>query len=111
MSSAPVTTNAPTERSAGHPPPHHDGILIIDLGSQYTQLIARRIRAAHAYCEIHPPSRSVDWIRAWNPKGIILSGGPNPVYGEPCPTADPRRRGRGARGLGLCYGMQRLAHL
>jgi GMP synthase (glutamine-hydrolysing) len=79
MSSAPVTTNAPTERSAGHPAPHHDGILIIDFGSQYTQLIARRIREAHVYCEIHPPSRSVDWIRAWNPKGIILSGGPNSV--------------------------------
>ena len=61
-------------------PQHHDGILIIDFGSQYTQLIARRVREAHVYCEIHPPSRSVQWIREWKPRGIILSGGPNSVY-------------------------------
>ena len=64
-------------------------ILIIDFGSQYTQLIARRVREAHVYCEIHPPSRSVEWIREWRPRGIILSGGPNSVYGESVPTADP----------------------
>ncbi len=68
---------------------HHDGILIIDFGSQFTQLIARRVREAHVYCEIHPPSRTVQWIRDWKPKGIILSGGPNSVYGENVPTADP----------------------
>ena len=63
-------------------PQHHDGILIIDFGSQYTQLIARRVREAHVYCEIHPPSRSMQWIRAWKPRGIILSGGPNSVYDD-----------------------------
>ena len=57
--------------------PHAERILILDFGSQYTQLIARRVREAHVYCEIHPPSRTVSWIREWNPKGIILSGGPN----------------------------------
>ena len=67
---------------------HHDGILIIDFGSQYTQLIARRVREAHVYCEIHPPSRTVQWIRNWKPKGIILSGGPSSVYDEDVPTAD-----------------------
>jgi GMP synthase (glutamine-hydrolysing) len=56
------------------------GILILDFGSQFTQLIARRVREAHVYSEIHPPSRSLDWIREWGPKGIILSGGPNSVY-------------------------------
>jgi GMP synthase (glutamine-hydrolysing) len=90
---------------------HHDGILIIDFGSQYTQLIARRVREAHVYCEIHPPSRTVGWIRDWRPKGIILSGGPNSVYGESVPTADPELLGLGVPVLGLCYGMQLLAHL
>ena len=90
---------------------HHDGILIIDFGSQYTQLIARRVREAHVYCEIHPPTRTVDWIRDWKPKGIILSGGPNSVYGENVPTADPELLELGTPVLGLCYGMQLLAHL
>ena len=71
---------------------HHDGILIIDFGSQYTQLIARRVREQRVYCEIHPPSRSIEWIREWGPKGIILSGGPNSVYGEGVPTAQPNVR-------------------
>jgi GMP synthase (glutamine-hydrolysing) len=92
-------------------PEHHDGILIIDFGSQYTQLIARRVREAHVYCEIHPPSRTVEWIRSWKPKGIILSGGPNSVYGESVPTADPELLELGTPVLGLCYGMQLLAHL
>ena len=90
---------------------HHDGILIIDFGSQYTQLIARRVREAHVYCEIHPPSRTVDWIREWKPKGIILSGGPNSVYGDSVPTADPELLELGTPVLGLCYGMQLMAHL
>jgi GMP synthase (glutamine-hydrolysing) len=90
---------------------HHDGILIIDFGSQYTQLIARRVREAHVYCEIHPPSRPIDWIREWRPKGIILSGGPNSVYGENVPTAEPALLDLGTPVLGLCYGMQLLAHL
>ena len=83
-------------------PEHHDGILIIDFGSQYTQLIARRVREAHVYCEIHPPTRTVQWIREWKPKGIILSGGPNSVYDDDVPTADPELlepRHAGARAL------------
>src|SRR5690606_1338962 len=63
-----------------------DRILILDFGSQYTQLIARRIREERVFCEIHPPDRSLDWIRRWNPKGIILSGGPASVYDEGGPT-------------------------
>src|SRR5262249_21894662 len=90
---------------------HHEGILIIDFGSQYTQLIARRVREAHVYCEIHPPSRTVAWIREWKPKGIILSGGPNSVYDENVPTADAELLETGLPILGLCYGMQLLAHL
>ncbi len=90
---------------------HHDGVLIIDFGSQYTQLIARRVREAHVYCEIHPPSRSVQWIRDWDPRGVILSGGPNSVYGDSVPTADPALLALGVPVLGVCYGMQLLAHL
>jgi GMP synthase (glutamine-hydrolysing) len=90
---------------------HHNGILIIDFGSQYTQLIARRVREAHVYCEIHPPSRTVQWIRKWKPKGIILSGGPNSVYGENVPTAEPALLQLGTPVLGVCYGMQLLAQL
>jgi len=85
-------------------------ILIIDYGSQYTQLIARRVREARVYSEIHPPTRSLEWIREWAPTGIILSGGPNSVYDEGAPTLD-----RGvldlAPVLGVCYGMNLIAHL
>ena len=87
------------------------GILIIDFGSQFTQLIARRVREAHVYCEIHPPTRSLQWIREWNPQGIILSGGPNSVYGENVPTADPQILELATPVLGLCYGMQVMAQL
>jgi GMP synthase (glutamine-hydrolysing) len=90
---------------------HPDGILIIDFGSQFTQLIARRVREQRVYCEIHPPSRDVAWIRRWKPKGVILSGGPNSVYGDGVPTAQPELLAAGVPLLGLCYGMQLLAHL
>lgn len=83
-------------------------ILILDYGAQYTQLIARRVREARVYSEIHPPTRSVEWIRNWNPTGIILSGGPNSVYGENAPTAD-RALLDVAPVLGICYGMQLIA--
>ncbi len=85
-------------------------ILIIDYGSQFTQLIARRVREARVYSEIHPPTRSLEWIREWNPTGIILSGGPNSVYGDAAPSAD-RALLDVAPILGVCYGMQLVAHL
>ncbi len=89
----------------------HDRILILDFGSQFTQLIARRIREERVYCEIHPPTRSLDWIRAWNPAGVILSGGPSSVYDEGVPTADKELLRAGIPILGICYGMQLIAHL
>jgi GMP synthase (glutamine-hydrolysing) len=85
-------------------------ILIIDFGSQFTQLIARRVREARVYSEIHPPSRTVEWIREWKPTGIILSGGPNSVYGDNVPLAD-RAIFDIAPVLGICYGMQLIAHI
>jgi GMP synthase (glutamine-hydrolysing) len=85
-------------------------ILIIDYGSQFTQLIARRVREARVYSEIHPPTRSLEWVREWNPTGIILSGGPNSVYDRGAPTA-PRELLHVAPVLGVCYGMNLIAHL
>ena len=86
-------------------------VLIVDFGSQFTQLIARRVREAHVYCEIHPPTRDLAWIRGFAPIGIILSGGPNSVYDEGAPTADPGIVDLGIPVLGICYGMHLLAHL
>ena len=86
-----------------------DRILLIDYGSQFTQLIARRIREAGVYCEIHPPDSSTDWVRAWSPAGIILSGGPSSVYDEGGPGLDPALLGLGVPVLGICYGMQLIA--
>ena len=85
-------------------------ILILDCGSQFTQLIARRVREARVYSEIHQPTRSVEWVREWKPTGIILSGGPASVYEEGAPTVDPRIFDI-APVLGVCYGMQLIAHL
>ena len=85
-------------------------ILIIDFGSQFTQLIARRVREARVYSEIHPPDRSVEWIREWKPTGIIFSGGPNSVYVDNVPLADPAVLDI-APVLGICYGMQLIAHI
>ncbi|HET9950004.1 MAG TPA: GMP synthase (glutamine-hydrolyzing), partial [Longimicrobiales bacterium] len=89
----------------------HDRVLILDYGSQFTKLIARRIREERVYCEIHPPGRSFDWIMAWGPKAVILSGGPASVYDEGVPTLDPRLLRAGVPVLGICYGLQLIAQL
>ena len=86
-------------------------ILILDYGSQFTQLIARRIREERVYCEIHPPTVTLDWIQEWEPAGIILSGGPSSVYGADVPTADHALLDLGIPVLGICYGMQLIAQL
>ncbi len=86
-------------------------VLILDFGSQYTKLIARRIREEGVYCEVHPPSRDLEWIRAFSPRAIILSGGPASVYDEGVPTADPGILSLGVPILGICYGMQLIAQL
>jgi GMP synthase - Glutamine amidotransferase domain len=88
----------------------HELILILDFGSQYTQLIARRVREQGVYCEIHPFNLSVDQIVTKNPKGVILSGGPSSVTDEDAPrvSADFYQKVT-APILGICYGMQLLA--
>ena len=89
----------------------HDTILILDFGSQYTQLIARRIREQHVYCDIHRYTLPLARIKDIAPKGIILSGGPASVYAADAPKVDPGLFTLGIPVLGLCYGMQLMAHL
>lgn len=81
-------------------------ILIIDFGSQFNQLIARRVRECGVYCIIEPPSITVDRIKAINPQGIILSGGPSSIYTPNSPRADGRLFNLNIPVLGICYGMQ-----
>jgi GMP synthase (glutamine-hydrolysing) len=86
-------------------------ILILDYGSQTTQLIARRVREAHVYCEIHPFNLSMQQIRQYDPKGIILSGSPASVYENGAPVNPPELFQLGVPVLGICYGMQLMAHV
>ena len=85
-------------------------IVVLDFGGQYTQLIARRVREARVFSVVLPPDETEEGIRRWDPAGIILSGGPQSVYekGAPVPRTDPRALGVPV--LGLCYGMQWMAH-
>jgi GMP synthase (glutamine-hydrolysing) len=87
----------------------HHRILILDVGSPFTQVIARRVREERVYSEIHPPSVSLEWIRAWKPHGIILSGGAVSVLGEEIPPVVPELLRLGVPVLGIGYGMQLIA--
>lgn len=88
-----------------------DRLLVLDFGSQYTQLIARRIREKKVYSEIYPYNVPIEKIREFRPKGIILSGGPSSVYDRGAPRPDTRIFELGTPILGICYGMQLMAHL
>jgi len=88
---------------------HADRLLILDFGSQYTQLIARRVREAGVYCELHPWDMDPEAMRAFAPKGVILSGGPQSVHEAETPRADPLVFDLGVPVLGICYGMQTMA--
>jgi len=85
-------------------------ILVLDFGSQYTQLIARRIRENRVYSEIYPFNASLDKIMSFRPQGIFLSGGPSSVYDSGAPLLDARVFALGIPILGICYGMQLMAH-
>ncbi len=87
----------------------HKKILILDFGSQYTQLIARRVRETQVYCELHPYDVGDEFIRAFQPSGIILSGGPNSVTEGDTPRAPQIVFELGVPVLGICYGMQTMA--
>ncbi len=85
---------------------HKEKILIIDFGSQYTQLIARRVREANVYSEIYPHTVTLDFVKKMDPIGIILSGGPMSVYDEGAPRIDPEILKLNIPVLGICYGLQ-----
>ncbi len=89
--------------------PSHSRILILDFGAQYTQLIARRLRETNVYCEIHPYDVDDAFVRAFAPKGIVLSGGPNSVTEGDAPRAPAAVWTLGVPVLGICYGMQTMA--
>ncbi len=88
---------------------HHEKILILDFGAQYSQLIARRVREAHVYCELHPFDVADEFIREFNPRGIILSGGPASAWESGTPRAPDSVFKLGVPVLGICYGMQTMA--
>src|SRR5262245_1449116 len=105
-------TQDPRPRTPHHPNPmpsldtQHQTVLILDFGSQFTQLIARRVRENRVYCEVHPFDLPLEEIRRRQPLGLILSGGPQSVYEPEAPSAGPELFALGFPVLGICYGMQ-----
>ena len=87
----------------------HETVVVLDFGSQYTQLIARRLRQNRVYCEVHPCTMTAAEIRALRPIGVILSGGPQSVYDPDAPAVDPGLFDLGMPILGICYGLQLIA--
>src|SRR5271169_206374 len=99
----------PTSSTVSHADIHAHRILILDFGAQYTQLIARRVRELGVYCEIHPWDVTDEEVRAFRPRGVILSGGPESVTDAQPPKAPMAVFSLGVPVLGICYGMQTMA--
>ena len=89
----------------------HQLIIVIDFGGQYNQLIARRVRECNVYCEIYSYKTDIEKIKALNPMGIIITGGPNSCYLPNAPTCSKELFQLGIPVLGLCYGAQLMNHL
>jgi len=109
MASVPRPADTSPAAAAAHPDIHAHRILILDFGAQYTQLIARRVRELGVYCEIHPWDVSDAEVRAFHPRGVILSGGPESVTDQHPPRAPQAVYELGVPVLGICYGMQTMA--
>ncbi len=105
----PVPADPSSRPASAHPDIHAHRILILDFGAQYTQLIARRVRECGVYCEIHPWDSTDAEVRAFAPRGIILSGGPESVTDAEPPRAPASVFALGVPVLGICYGMQTMA--
>jgi GMP synthase (glutamine-hydrolysing) len=103
-------TASPKRDAVSHTPATRHGIVVLDFGGQYTQLIARRIREQEVFSAILPCTAPVEEIRRLEPAGIVLSGGPSSVYDQGAPVCDPRIMDLGVPVLGICYGMQWLTH-
>ena len=106
---APVKSGEQSEKAGGIVSTRH-GIVVLDFGGQYTQLIARRIREQQVFSAILPCTARIEEIRALEPAGIVLSGGPSSVYDATAPVCDPKVLQLDIPVLGICYGMQWLAH-
>ena len=89
----------------------NEKVIVIDFGGQYNQLVARRVRECNVYCEIYSYRTSLEEIKAMNPKGIILTGGPNSCYEPDSPTYSKELFELGIPVLGLCYGAQLMMHV
>ena len=86
-------------------------VIVLDFGGQYNQLVARRVRECNVYCEIYSYKIDIEKIKAMNPKGIILTGGPNSCYEPDSPTYSEELFKLGIPVLGLCYGAQLMSHV
>jgi GMP synthase (glutamine-hydrolysing) len=104
-----MTPEAAMKKDYTKPKSELGGVVVLDFGGQYTQLIARRIREQQVFSAIVPCTASLEEIRAYQPAGIILSGGPSSVYDADAPKCDPAVLGAGIPVLGICYGMQWIA--
>jgi GMP synthase (glutamine-hydrolysing) len=102
-------TIEPDQLASENPPTAPETVLVLDFGSQFSQLIARRVREARVYCELLPGQASLADILERNPRGIILSGGPSSVYDDGAPHPDPGIYDLGIPILGVCYGLQLMA--
>ncbi len=91
--------------------PERETVVVLDFGAQYSQLIARRVRELNVYCELLPCQTPLERLKALRPRGFILSGGPDSVYAKGAPTVHPALFEAGIPVLGICYGMQLMAHL
>src|SRR5215475_4003775 len=100
-----MTSEARMKEGSVKPKSELGGVVVLDFGGQYTQLIARRIREQQVFSAILPCTASLDEIRSYEPAGIILSGGPSSVYDADAPKCDPAVLGTGIPVLGICYGM------
>ena len=104
-----MTPEAAMKKDHTKPKSELGGVVVLDFGGQYTQLIARRIREQQVFSAIVPCTASLEEIRSYEPAGIILSGGPSSVYDKDAPKCDPAVLGAGIPVLGICYGMQWIA--
>src|SRR5579871_4883196 len=105
-----MTTGAKMQEEHGKPQSERGGVVVLDFGGQYTQLIARRIREQKVFSAILPCNAPISQIQKYQPAGVVLSGGPSSVYDKGAPPCDPAVLSLGIPVLGICYGLQWIAH-
>src|SRR3984885_1715333 len=105
-----ASTAKPVQDQVGRMEAELGGVVVLDFGGQYTQLIARRIREQQVFSSILPCTTSMEELMKLEPVGVVLSGGPSSVYDPEAPKCDPKLLGLGVPVLGICYGMQWITH-